>query len=309
MVDVLGRRDRGRPHGGMEGHRHRKSAGRRRHSHLHGLGAATHGAAARAARRGSRHGAGQRARVHRQRLPLLRRHHRRLCRADVRSETVRNVANHCLRSLRRVPGHTHRVLACALHCAASQRPILPELIGQRHDRQSDLRLLLGHGAVPARVRHRREGVHQLSFRHDRLAAAGAHLRAEELRDLGLRRQHVGVGGAADDLLHEVLLVGVGLHAHHRHHARPRRLLHLLGLPGVYPRLVRLCQSVPRQPPRPAGSYVEPGDPIGRYNGHRHQLPRRQAEAGRATNQRPVPGVGPPTGSDPRHVHGGRREAD
>ena len=144
VVGILRPRPLRRSRRGVERNRHRQSTRRRRHPRLHGVGAAADGAAAWAARRRTRHTARQRACLHRQRLPLLRRYHGGVRAADDRSETVRNVADHCLRPLRGVPRHAYRLLTRAVYRAAHQRPLLPQLIGQRHDRQSDLRLLLGH---------------------------------------------------------------------------------------------------------------------------------------------------------------------
>ena len=114
---------------------------------------------------------------------------------------------------------------------------------------------------------------------------------------------MGVGSAADDLLHEVLLVGVGLHAHHRHHDGSRRILHLLGLPGVHPRPVRIRESLHGESPRTPGPGVEPRDSRRRNSIHCRQLLGRQTEVGRPSQRRRVSSVGQPAGGDPSEVHG------
>ena len=125
VVGVLRPRVRRRTRRGVERYRHRQSPRRLCHPRLHGVGATADGAAAGAARRRSRHSPRQCAHLHRQRLPLLRIYHGGVRTADGRSQTVRDVTDHCLRPLRRVSRHTDRFLSRSVHRIASEGSILP----------------------------------------------------------------------------------------------------------------------------------------------------------------------------------------
>ena len=117
--------DAERPRQYLDRHPHRQSARRLRHPRLHGVGATADGAAAGAARRRSRHSLRQCAHLHRQRLPLLRRHHGGVRTADGHSQTVRDVTDHCLRPLRRVSRHSNRLRASSVHRLAPEGSLLP----------------------------------------------------------------------------------------------------------------------------------------------------------------------------------------
>mmetsp|Transcript_21795 Transcript_21795/g.48495 ORF Transcript_21795/g.48495 Transcript_21795/m.48495 type:complete len:234 (+) Transcript_21795:422-1123(+) len=127
-----------------------------------------------------------------------------------------------------------RLRARLLHHADPQRPDLPLHQGLRHQRQPDSGFLLGHGAVPAHPGLRREAVHQLPLRTHVLASGHHLLRLQAVPAPG--RVYIllndGVNRAADSVPVQVLLLGDGVLLLYGHTARPRGLLHLLGLPRV-----------------------------------------------------------------------------
>ena len=120
----------------------------------------------------------------------------------------------------------------------------------------------------------------------------------ELWAVWLYRQCLGVGNTADGLLHQVLLVGIRLHEDHRHNAWPGRFLHLLGLPLLDPRGVRLREHVPSTEDSRAWFFLVAFRPLRWCSQLHDQLCGRSPETGGPPVGRKVSGLGSASRSDP-----------
>mmetsp|Transcript_1994 Transcript_1994/g.4489 ORF Transcript_1994/g.4489 Transcript_1994/m.4489 type:complete len:419 (-) Transcript_1994:23-1279(-) len=268
---------------------------RRRFRRAHSHHPAAH---ARQAVRRARHAQGERAQVQGERraeLPL----HARAFLCDVVPRVLQP------RARARAAWRDHRgdqpVRAWVLRDAHPEGALRAEQLRQRRMRQSHLRLLLGYGAVPTHRPARPEDVHQLPVGHDAVEPAPPLLHREadgtvrkpERRDARVRDPHRGVRL-------QVLRLGGGLHEVDRHHARPRWILHLLGMPRLgavaVHEPVAVLRAQPRSDqPRNGGIHAVcwPADDLG-------QLRRRSPACGLPHGEWPMQRVG-----QARKVHQGK----